>query len=216
MLKTVARHRILLSRPRCCSGEMDCPSHPLGGNIPAVGWEVIPFRVLTLWFFGSPYMLCDNCHQRESSIHVTQVVEGTARELHLCEECAEASGLNVKNVMSIPDMLFGTGGGEEGAAFLRKVCPHCHLRGSDFRKAGRLGCPRCYEAFVDDLNPMLSAMHKGAQHKGKIPRQNRKTLAAKSRLQGLRRELEAAVKREDYEKAACLRDLLREAANEAG
>lgn len=161
-------------------------------------------------------MICDNCHQRESSIHVTQVVEGNARELHLCEECAEASGLNVKNVMSIPDMLFGAGGGEDGAAFLKKACPHCHLRGSDFRKGGRLGCPLCYEAFMDDLKPMLSAMHKGGVHKGKIPRQNRQALAVKSYLLGLRRELEAAVKREDYEKAARLRDMLREAANEAG
>lgn len=161
-------------------------------------------------------MLCDSCHQRESSIHVTQVVEGNSRELHLCSECAEESGLNVKNVMSIPEMLFGMAGGDDTSEMLKRTCPHCHLRGSDFRKGGRLGCPRCYEAFREDLRPMLSAMHKGMVHKGKVPRGERRVMDAVSRVEELRRALDAAIKREDYEEAARLRDRIREAADEAG
>ncbi len=160
-------------------------------------------------------MLCDNCHQRESSIHVTQVVDGNARELRLCEQCAEECGLNVKNVMSIPEILFGGGGGDS-AAFLNKTCTSCHLRGSDFRKGGRLGCAHCYETFAEDLKPMLAAMHKGVVHKGKIPESGRERLAARNHVLGLRRELDAAVKREDYEEAARLRDLLRGVADAAG
>ncbi len=161
-------------------------------------------------------MLCDSCHQRESTIHVTQVVDGNARELHLCPECAEESGLNVKNVMSIPEMLFGMAAGEDSAEMLKKTCPYCHLRGSDFRKGGRLGCPGCYEAFREELQPMLAAMHKGMEHKGKVPQVEREARQVASRAEELRKALETAIRREDYEEAARLRDRLRGESHEAG
>lgn len=161
-------------------------------------------------------MLCDSCHQNEASIHVSQVVDGHSRELHLCEGCAEESGLNVQNVMSIPEILFGLAGGDETSGFLNRSCPHCHLRGTDFKKTGRLGCERCYETFGEDLKPMLAAMHKGVQHKGKVPGRNRMGIEAASRLMKLQGDLESAVRREDYETAARVRDMIREVKHDAG
>jgi protein arginine kinase activator len=152
----------------------------------------------------------------ESSIHVSQVIDGNSKELHLCERCAEESGLNVQNVMSIPEIFFGMAGGEESAEFLKRSCPHCHLRGSDFKKTGRLGCELCYEAFGEDLKPMLAAMHKGLIHKGKAPCAFQKGRETVSRLVTLRGDLDNAIKREDYEKAALVRDMIREAEHEAG
>jgi protein arginine kinase activator len=34
-------------------------------------------------------MLCQNCKQRESTIHVTKIINGQATQLHLCQECAQ-------------------------------------------------------------------------------------------------------------------------------
>ena len=161
-------------------------------------------------------MLCDSCHQNEASIHVSQVIDGNSRELHLCDGCAEESGLNVQNVMSIPEILFGMAGGDESSGFLQRSCPHCHLRGTDFKKTGRLGCERCYATFGDDLKPMLSAMHKGLMHKGKVPGVVRKGVEVVARMAKLRGDLDAAIKREDYENAARVRDMIREAGHEAG
>lgn len=161
-------------------------------------------------------MVCDSCHQREASIHVSQVTEGNSRELHLCEACAEASGLNVKNVMSIPEILFGMAGVGETAESARRSCPQCHLRGTDFRKGGRLGCEVCYRTFEEELNPMLAAMHKGVTHKGKVPEVQRHASETEAKLGQLRRELDHAVKREDYEEAARVRDRLREAQDASG
>jgi len=161
-------------------------------------------------------MQCDSCHQNEASIHVSQVVDGNSRELHLCEECAEESGLNVQNVMSIPEILFGLAGGDEITGLLQRSCPHCHLRGTDFKKTGRLGCERCYEAFGEDLKPMLAAMHKGVVHKGKVPGLDRRGMEATARVLKLRADLEAAIKREDYEGAARVRDMIQETEHDAG
>lgn len=161
-------------------------------------------------------MICDSCHEHEASIHVTQVVNGNSRELHLCEECAEESGLNVQNVMSIPEILFGMAGGDDDARLMQRCCPHCHLRGTDFRKTGRFGCERCYETFKEELRPMLSAMHKGILHKGKVPRRERKGLEIGARLAKLKGELDEAIRREDYEGAARIRDTIREVEHEVG
>jgi len=161
-------------------------------------------------------MLCDSCHQCEASIHVSQVIDGNSRELHLCEGCAEENGLNVQNVMSIPEILFGMAGGDETSGFLQRSCPHCHLRGTDFKKTGRLGCERCYETFGEDLKPMLAAMHKGVVHKGKVPGSARRGVEVESRMAKLRSDLDVAIKREDYENAARIRDMIREVEHEAG
>jgi protein arginine kinase activator len=160
-------------------------------------------------------MLCENCQQHEASIHVTQVINGVSRELHLCEGCAESSGLNVQSVMSLPEILFGMAGSDD-AKVLERRCPHCHMRGSDFKKTARLGCPRCYETFEAELRPMLAAMHKGGEHKGKVPAEAQKGMESVSRLTTLRQQLEKAVQREDYEEAARVRDLIREAEHGSG
>jgi len=165
-------------------------------------------------------MLCEYCQQNEATIHLTQMVNNQSRELHLCEGCAEESGMNVQNVMSIPEILFGLGASgavsKENGQPSTKSCPHCHMRDCDFKKTSRLGCPRCYEAFAEELGPMLAAMHKGTQHVGKIPDYLRKNLEKSSRCGDLQRALEKAIRDEKYEEAALLRDRIREAENAPG
>jgi len=165
-------------------------------------------------------MLCECCQQNEATIHLKQVVNNQPKELHLCEGCAEESGMNVQNVMSIPEILFGLGslgaGPQENGASSTKRCPHCHMRDCDFKKTARLGCSHCYEAFADELGPMLAAMHKGTQHKGKIPDAFKATIEKSSLFSELHKQLEEAIRAEKYEEAAFLRDRIREAGNAAG
>jgi protein arginine kinase activator len=160
-------------------------------------------------------MLCESCQQHEATIHVTQVINEKSRELHLCEECAEETGLNLQGVMQLPEILFGMADAEDGVKGTDRSCPSCHLRGSDFKKTARLGCPHCYEAFEQELRPMLGAMHKGVLHKGKTPVCERRVIEAKAHLDDLRRQLDAVIEKEDYEAAARLRDLIRKAEHDA-
>ena len=155
-------------------------------------------------------MLCECCQEHEATIHLTQVVNGQSKELHLCEECAEQSGLNLQGVMALPEVLFGMGGPAAPADGQDKSCPHCHFRRNDFKKTARLGCPRCYETFAEELTPMLTAMHKGPQHVGKVPSKARAGMEAATQLAALHKQLAEAVQAEKYEEAARLRDLIRE------
>ena len=161
-------------------------------------------------------MLCESCQQHEATIHVTQVSDEHSRELHLCEACAEETGLNVQTVMSLPEILFGMAGSEAANKALERSCPRCHMRGTDFKKTARLGCPHCYETFGPELRPMMAAMHKGVEHTGKIPARERKLMEAATRMKALRKQLDSAIQNEDYEKAAGLRDLIREAEHDVG
>lgn len=161
-------------------------------------------------------MFCECCQKQEATIHVTQVVNDKSRELHLCQSCAESNGLKVQDMMSLPEVLFGMGGQGEEASDGGRSCPRCHMRAGDFRKTGRLGCSHCYESFSEELEPMLAAMHKGTRHCGKVPRGERARHDNTTRLDDLRKQLAAAVKKENFEEAARLRDLIGKSGHDAG
>ena len=153
-------------------------------------------------------MLCESCGERDATIHLTQMVEGAVKELHMCEDCAEQSGLNVQGPMSLTDMLFGMGIPDGAAGVPDKSCPRCRMRRSDFKKTSRMGCPVCYEAFAEELAPLLSAMHKGTQHVGKVPAGASREPSAE--VAALQEQLNEAVAGERYEEAARLRDVIRQ------
>ena len=82
---------------------------------------------------------------------------------------------------------------------------------AQFRQQGLLGCPHDYDAFEKVLGPLISQAHEGAtEHVGKVPSKAGAGRQHQHELMRLRRELDAAVAREDYERAAELRDQLKE------
>lgn len=152
-------------------------------------------------------MLCESCNEREATVHLTQVADGHVKKVHLCEECAAKSGFDLQGPMSITDILIGMGGapaGEAGAP--DRSCPRCHLRRSDFKKTGRLGCPECYETFAAELMPLVKGMHRSEQHTGKVPSRESARLRVSAELAELQKSLDRAIREENYEEAARLRD----------
>ena len=77
---------------------------------------------------------------------------------------------------------------------------------TDFKKTGRLGCPDCYDHFTEGVEGLLKSMHKGTRHVGKAPAVWQQTKVYVDRLHSLQSKLDKAVAKEDYEKAAQLRD----------
>ena len=76
-----------------------------------------------------------------------------------------------------------------------------------FRKDSQLGCPNDYEVFGDALQPIIKKVHGGnTAHRGKIPSDAPTDTKVQAELADLGAKLEAAVKAEDYETAAKLRD----------
>lgn len=154
-------------------------------------------------------MLCESCQQREATIHLTQVAEGSVKKVHLCEECAAKSGLDMQGPLSITDLLLGLAQKSapgETPTEAERACPLCHMTRSDFKKTGRLGCARCYDTFAGELLPLINAMHRCEQHVGKIPARECSRVRASAELTQLQQELDKALAAENYEEAARLRD----------
>jgi protein arginine kinase activator len=90
------------------------------------------------------------------------------------------------------------------------TCPGCGISFSRFRETGRFGCAQCYETFAAELEPLVRRVHGATRHTGKVPHREGPAYEQSARLRRLNEDLERAIGAEDYERAAELRDLIRE------
>jgi protein arginine kinase activator len=153
---------------------------------------------------------CDKCG-KPATVHLTEIMHGEKVEKHLCEECAVSEGIAVKPNVPISqlleDFILQTGG-EDSAPDLE--CEVCGMKFSEFRGEGLLGCPRDYDAFEENLVPLLERAHEGAsRHIGKVPTRAGSDQKKQNAILRLRAELKNAVATEDYEHAAQLRDRIK-------
>ena len=74
----------------------------------------------------------------------------------------------------------------------------------------QLGCSACYGVFADGLSGMLKNMHKGTAHIGKSPAAFHKIREHSEKMKSLQDRLNQAVAAEEYERAADLRDQIRQ------
>ena len=157
-------------------------------------------------------MLCQKCKENEATIHITEVSNGDHRETHLCEQCAEANGAVVKTPVTINQLLSSLIAAHSGAAELADLtCPKCGISFLEFRQQGLLGCPNDYEVFSKTLEELLVRVHgQDTNHVGKVPSRTGPKQKKHMEMLRLRRELAQAVELEQYEKAAQLRDHIKE------
>ena len=162
-------------------------------------------------------MKCDNCN-KNATVHLTEIKGGKKIEKHLCEQCAaQNEGFPVKSHMPINELLTNFVMAHSG---LQKettgACDQCGITWAEFRQSGLLGCEHDYEQFEKDLTPLLQRAHEGAtHHTGKAPTRAGGANVPRKRkvvdVTKLRKELAKAVESEDYERAAQLRDAIRQA-----
>ncbi|MEZ6057452.1 MAG: UvrB/UvrC motif-containing protein [Planctomycetaceae bacterium] len=152
---------------------------------------------------------CRRCN-KPATLHITEIKEGEARALHLCETCAQEY-LSTVDAGSSPDedidplaLPLAKDNTEEEDL----VCPKCQMSFSKFRSKGRLGCPHDYEVFRERLLPLLESIHGETQHLGKCPQHRPEISLRQHELVRLKTELKSAIDREDYEEAARLRDAI--------
>ena len=160
-------------------------------------------------------MQCQVCKKEPATVHLTQIIENQVKKVDLCEACAKEKGVNDPTGFSLADLLLGLGASQKmeeatAAAGTDISCPRCGFTQADFKKTGRLGCADCYEVFADGLEALLKGMHKGTQHKGKVPPTVRKAVDLKTKINKLESDLKAAVAKEDFESAAMLRDEIKQ------
>jgi protein arginine kinase activator len=161
-------------------------------------------------------MKCENCN-RPATVHLTEIHNGKKIEKHLCENCAaQNEGLPVKSHTPINELLTNFVMAHSGMQKEQGLaCTNCGITWAEFRQNGLLGCEQDYTGFEKDLSPLIQRAHEGAtHHQGKVPTRRGSTGVPAKRgadLNRLRKELQRAIEIEDYEKAAKLRDQIRQA-----
>ncbi len=156
-------------------------------------------------------MKCQSCDEF-ATVHLTDIVNGHKRELHLCQACAEKREI-VKNqelnLSAILQTVIGHHVGPLTDELARLTCPSCGIKYMEFKAEGRLGCPRDYDVFRAALAPLLQRIHRAVRHVGKVPAHAVQSAGLQAELRELRQELRRAVEAEAYEEAARVRDLIR-------
>ncbi|HUX21287.1 MAG TPA: UvrB/UvrC motif-containing protein, partial [Spirochaetia bacterium] len=150
-----------------------------------------------------------------------QIMGSEVVELHLCEKCAAERGISSggdKIELSLSQLLTGlvdtqSSGKSEKSA---ERCPNCEMTLADFRKDGRLGCSECYTAFKREIEVFLQNTSGTIRHKGKYPARLKAFKSLLIDREQLKDELKDAVTKEDYEKAAKIRDKIRTIEQTAG
>jgi protein arginine kinase activator len=158
---------------------------------------------------------CELCGKQPASVHFTEIDESQVIKRFICRGCAQSRGLlddparpavALQELLAMPSQATPEPLPTEVQPL---VCSECGLSFSTFRKHGRLGCASCYAAFESQLVPLLRKIHTHARHAGKAPHTYARKVELRQKVEDLRHELERAVRGEDYERAACLRDQLR-------
>ena len=151
---------------------------------------------------------CQGCTQ-PCSTYFTLVSGGKAESFGCCQACPVvtapvAGGLlpsgELGYKLSVPSP---TGRGR---------CPSCGFRWQDFERTHRIGCPTCYQAHTEQVLATIARLQPGMAHQGRRPQAL--TADRQAKLAACQALLAEAVKEEDFESAAALRDQI--AALEAG
>ncbi len=161
---------------------------------------------------------CRRC-TKPAVLHITEIRNGEAQALHLCEGCAKdylsTVAPGTPGDESAAEAGFGHAPEDESDDRDALACPHCGITFKQFRSQGRLGCPQDYVVFREELLPLLESIHSETQHVGKVPRHAPGISRTQFDLIRLRGDLKAAVQNEQYEEAARLRDRIQQLETEA-
>lgn len=168
-------------------------------------------------------MLCEKCKQREATTLIRQNINGVQSEIHLCENCASEISGKFENEYGKLFSDFGFGidsmlGSIFGQDFVSENllsdnserCPMCGTSLSAIRKTGNAGCSKCYEVFRSQFMPLISRIHGKTVHNGRIPASAEANISVKTQIEELEKELKSAIKTQEFEKAAKIRDELNE------
>lgn len=159
-------------------------------------------------------MLCDGCKQREANVMLHMITNGQLATRSLCAECArKAHGEMAQALSTMGLRMEGLNGMVEKPAepeairLPNMICSTCRTPYETIDHDTVFGCPSCYQAFHQMVIDFLSGLQESAvlehrQMEGqRLPATARESLSTR---------LQDAIRAEDYEQAAALRDQLNE------
>ncbi|WP_026565492.1 UvrB/UvrC motif-containing protein [Bacillus sp. UNC41MFS5] len=169
-------------------------------------------------------MICQECNQRPAALHFTKIINGEKTEVNLCEKCAQEKGemfiFNGESGFAFNNLLAGLLNIDPAfqkpsqSPFHQEEilqCDSCSMTFPQFLKVGRFGCSHCYEVFKEQLKPVLRRLHSGNwTHNGKIPKRIGGGIHLRKQIDELKGTLKESIANEEFEKAAEIRDEIRQ------
>jgi len=159
-------------------------------------------------------MKCDICGNNKAVIHIQQIAGNEEINISICEKCAKEKGLTINNSelnINLKNLIKNFAEIKK-AVYLNdpvKVCYGCGRTLEDLKKRGRAGCPECYREFRKYIASYLKTNAGSAEYKGKYPFKINILSQKMKKINNLHSLLNQAVKNEDFEEAAYLRDKIR-------
>ena len=144
-------------------------------------------------------MICDNCKERDAVVHLTRIVDNAVTQLHLCEKCAAAKGVETTVAITqhpLGDILQAVQQQAPTTSEDASVCSFCGATARDLEKS---------------LRELLRRLHGSSRHVGLRydPPVTHVATPKPDSVHDLRDRLQRAVDTEQFELAAELRDRIR-------
>ncbi len=165
-------------------------------------------------------MLCERCNKNPATVHVTKVLNDRKTEVHLCEQCAKYSeavpafdpSFSINHFLA--NLIDSVQDSPLKVDYIQATkCDRCGMTYGKFKQLGRLGCLDCYQAFREKLELLIKRIQGVDTHIGKVPKRAEYSLRIKNEIKNMKAQLNEAIQKEEFEKAALLRDRIKELEN---
>ena len=167
---------------------------------------------------------------KQRPFHITEIQDNKPVQFDLCEDCLSAyvgHGNDMKTSPPASEMekmvnelfQFMLGGIKPKVQLQEKPsCPHCNSSYADIVKAGKVGCPNCWEHFEQELDAVIRRVQsENIQHTGKVPKkwkekqlkEQKSQIPVAFKMEIIKSNMQKFIEAEKYEEAAKLRDVLK-------
>ena len=156
-------------------------------------------------------MLCQKCHKKTASVFISSIINGQETRMYLCSDCAKDYPLfnfNFQEPFSIKDVMDKFNIDENNQSDEQ----YDKLLATDEESTDKdIICSnsKCYEAFEKQLKPILKNIYGYDEYIGKIPKKVEGDVYISKEIRILKEDLIRAVEKEEYEKAADIRDKIK-------
>ena len=163
-------------------------------------------------------MKCQSCGKKEATVRYMENINGKKQEMHFCVDCSKKLGfVDFSSMFSpiftnIPNLL-------EEVYFDEQKCSVCGYTFDDYTNTGMFGCPKCYDTFSKRLDEIFLKLQGKNRHvklsekKSHIKKETKideYILSKEDEILKLKNKLKELVEKEEYEKAAIIRDKIRD------
>ncbi len=164
-------------------------------------------------------MLCESCGKKPATVHIVEIINNKKQEIHLCEDCEKKKGINISTPFQLSGLVSGLTQDHPEMVDMQMpaaTCSNCGITYKDFQASGKFGCAEDYNTFREAIIPLIGKIQGNTYHKGKAPHHMpttddwQKKDQITLQIDELQENLDRAVAKENYEKAAELRDRIQE------